>query len=259
MRFSRVAFYSPDLKYAGIPQGNTTVVERLSDGKQWTLPTQGERLLWGPGAQVAYTISAQSGNYDRRIGRVYITTLGKTPRAVATVYGGGAVAWLDASTLLVSGKANALIRDRQLFTLNTQTGARRVLVTALNPRGVQPSPDGKWVAYSVTFDSAGRNGMFVQPTSGGAARKLDWFGSYQWRDAQNLVYIPLTLSVPTHTVRQYDLKQHPVTSPAGPGGQGAVGPVAGLTGRGEGGVPAGGGRQYLRHDVAMTAICSGKT
>ncbi|GAA4012505.1 hypothetical protein GCM10022631_25350 [Deinococcus rubellus] len=208
VRFSRIAFYSSDLKYAGIPQGNSMVVERLSDRKRWTLPTQGERLLWGPDGQVAYTISAQSGNYDRRVGRVYVTTLGETPRAVATVYGGGAVSWLDASTLLVSGKASALIRDRQLFTLKMQSGARRVLVTALNPRGVQTSPDGKWVAYSVTFDSTGRNGMFVQPTSGGAARKLDWFGSYQWRDAQNLVYIPLTLNVPTHIVRNYDLKSN---------------------------------------------------
>ena len=208
VRFDRVAFYSPDLKYAGIPQGNSTVVERLSDQQRWTLPTQGEQLLWGPGAQVAYTVSAQSGNYDRRVGRVYVTKLGETPRAVTTVYGGGALAWLDASTLLVSGKASALVRDRQLFTLNVQSGARRVLVTALGARGVQPSPDGQWVAYSVTFDSADRNGMFVQPTRGGAARKLDWFGSYQWRDASHLLYIPLTLNVPTHTLRQYDLNSH---------------------------------------------------
>ncbi|WP_425145209.1 hypothetical protein [Deinococcus sp.] len=204
VRFGRVAFYSPDLSYAGIPQGGSTVVERLSDGKRWTLPTQGE-LLWGPGAQVAYTVSAQSGNYDRRIGRVYVTALGDKPRAAATVYGGGALAWLDASTLLVSGKERALLRDRQLFTLDVHSGTRRVLVTALGTRGVQPSPDGKWVAYSVTFDSTDRNGMFVQPTGGGAARKLDWFGSYQWRDAQYLLYIPLTLNVTAHTVWQYDL------------------------------------------------------
>ena len=205
VRFSRIAFSSPDLKYAGVPQGNGTVVERLSDQKRWTLPTQGAQLLWGPGEQVAYTVSAQSGNYDRRAGRVYAARLGETPRSVATVYGGGAVAWLDASTLLVSGKASADVRDRQLFTLNVQSGARRVLATALNFRSVQPSPDGRQIAYYVIFDSVDRNGLFVQPTTGGAARRLDWFGPYRWRGPGSLLYIPLTLNVPTHTVRLYDL------------------------------------------------------
>lgn len=209
VRFSRIAFYSPDLKYAAIPQGNSpqgngTVVERLSDQKRWTLPTQGAQLLWGPGEQVAYTVSAQSGNYDRRAGRVYVARLGETPRSVATLYGGSAVAWLNATTLLLSGKASAGVRDRQLFTLDVQSAARRTLASALNFRGVQPSPDGKQVAYSVTFDSVARNGLFVQPTSGGAARRLDWFGSYQWR-GNGLLYIPLTLNLPTHTLRLYDL------------------------------------------------------
>ncbi len=210
VRFPRIAFYSPDLQYAAIPQGNSpqgngTVVERLSDQKRWTLPTQGAQLLWGPGERVAYTVSAQSGNYDRRAGRVYVATLGQPARAVTTVYGGSAVAWLNATTLLLSGKASAATRDRQLFTLDVQSGARRTLASALNFRGVQPSPDGKRVAYSVTFDSAARNGLFVQPTGGGAARRLSWFGSYQWRGPGSLLYIPLTLNVPTHTLRRYDL------------------------------------------------------
>ena len=205
VRFSRVAFYSPDLKYAAIPQGNSTVVERLSDGKRWTLNTQGAQLLWGTEGRVSYTVSAQSGNYDRRVSRVYALTLGEVPRLVATLYGGGAVAWLNGDTLLLSGKLEAAARDRQLFTLGVQDGARRTLTSALNLRGVQPSPDGKWVAYSVAFDRPERNGMFVQPTTGGAARRLNWFGSYGWRGSGSLLYIPLTLNVPTHTVWRYGL------------------------------------------------------
>ena len=205
VRFSRVAFYSPDLKYAGVPQGNTTVVERLSDSKRWTLDTQGAQLLWGPEGRVSYTVSAQSGNYDRRVSRVYALTLGEAPRLVATLYGGGAVAWLNSGVLLLSGKREVAARDRQLFTLDLQSGARRTLASALNLRGVQPSPDGKWVAYSVAFDRPERDGMFVQPITGGEARRLNWFGSYQWRGSGSLLYIPLTLNVPTHTVWQYDL------------------------------------------------------
>ncbi len=205
VRFPRIAFYSPDLKYAGLPQGNDTIALRLSDQKRWTLPTQGAQLLWGPGEQVAYTVSAQSGNYDRRSARVYVAKLGQPARTVATLYGGSALAWLNASTLLVSGKASAGLRDRQLFTLNIQSGARRTLASALNFRGVQPSPGGRQVAYSVTFDSAARNGLFVQPTSGGEARQLNWFGSYQWRGNNSLLYIPLTLNVPAHVLRLYDL------------------------------------------------------
>ncbi|MGY2893280.1 TolB family protein [Deinococcus sp. UYEF24] len=215
VRFSRVAFYSPDLKYAAIPQGDSTVVERLSDQKRWTLNTQGAQLLWGTDGRVSYTVSAQSGNYDRRVSRVYALTLGTAststastsavPRLVATLYGGGAVAWLNSDTLLLSGKLQAASRDRQLFTLGVQSGEKRTLASALNLRGVQPSPDGRWVAYSVAFDRPERDGMFVQPTAGGPARKLNWFGSYQWRGSGSLLYIPLTLNVPTHTVRLYDL------------------------------------------------------
>ena len=206
VRFSRVAFYSPDLRYAAVPQGSSTLVERLSGGQRWTLNTQGAQLLWGPGQQVAYTVSAQSGNYDQRSSRVYVAALGKTPRLVATVYGGSAAAWLGPQTLLMSGKTVAGARDRQLYTLDLRSGTRRTLATALNLRGVQASPDGQWVVYTVAFDSAARNGLFLQSTAGGAARRLNWFGSYQWRGSSSLLYIPLILNVAAHTVQLYDLK-----------------------------------------------------
>jgi hypothetical protein len=63
------------------------------------------------------------------------------------------------------------------------------------------------VAYYVAFDRPERNGLFVV-SRGGQGQRLDWFGSYRWRDAQRLVYIPLLLGQPTHRLFEYDLQSH---------------------------------------------------
>ena len=126
------------------------------------------------------------------------------PRQVATLYGGGVSGWLNDTTLLLSGKSAPGNRDRELLTLDTRTGARKVLRTALGFRAVQLSPDGKRVAYTISFDSRERNGLWLQDTAGGPPRELSDFGAYRWRDARRLLLIPLN-SGRVHQLRQYDV------------------------------------------------------
>lgn len=206
-RFSSVAFYSPLLRWAVRPgTGDTTTLERLADGRRFTLPTRGADVLWNAAeTRVAYARSETTGNFDRRTTRVYVADVFGQPRQVATVYGGGPSAWLSDTTLLVSGKRAAANRDRELFTLNVQTGVRRVLRSALGFRSLLVSPDGRWVAYTISFDSAARNGLWVQGAAGGPARELAEFGAYRWRDGNRLLLIPLTPGVGAHVLRQYDV------------------------------------------------------
>lgn len=207
-RFSTVAFFSPRLLWAVRPgTGESTTLERLADGRKFTLPTAGADVTWNRAeTALAYTRSATSGNFDRRVTRVFVADVFSAPRQVATLYGGGVSGWVDASTLLLTGKRAAGDRDRELFTLNVKTGARRVLGTALSFRGVGLSPDGSRVVYYVAFDSASRNGLWLQPTAGGAARKLGAFGSYRWRDANRLLLIPLDPNGQPHVLREYDVR-----------------------------------------------------
>ena len=156
--------------------------------------------------RVAYTRSDTAGNFDRRLTRVFVADVFGAPRQVTTLYGGGVSGWLSEGTLLLSGKAAAGNRDRDLFTLDTRTGAKKTLRTALNFRSVLPSPDGTRVVYTVAFDSAARNGLWLQSTAGGAPRELSEFGSYRWRDASRLLLIPLSANGGPHILRQYDVR-----------------------------------------------------
>lgn len=207
-RFSTVAFFSPRLLWAVRPgTGESTVIERLADGRRFTLPTLGADVTWNRAeTRLAYTRSAVSGNFDRRVTRVFVADVLGAPRQVATVYGGGVSGWVNDSSLLLTGKRDAGDRDRELFTLNPATGARRTLGTALSFRGVSLSPDGARVVYTVTFDSPKRNGFWLQSTAGGPARKLEGFGSYRWRDANRLLLIPLQPGGGPHVLREYDVR-----------------------------------------------------
>jgi hypothetical protein len=202
-RFSSVAFFSPSLKWALRP-GSPSTLERLGDGKRFTLPTAGANVNWSPSErQVAYSVGQTSGNFDRRSSRIFVAPVFGSPRLVATLYGGGVSAWLDEKRVLLSGKLAPGGRDRQLWTQDVGSGKRTVLGSALSFRGLSASPDGAWVAYYVAFDSQARNGMFVQRTTGGAARKLSEFGSYRWRDSDRLVFIVLNATGGPHTLREY--------------------------------------------------------
>ena len=202
-QFSSVAFFSPSLEWAVRP-GSPTTLENLVSNKRFTLPTAGANVAWSPSeTQVAYSVGQTSGNYDRRSSRIFVAPVFGPPRQVATLYGGGVSAWLDEKRVLLSGKVNSGTRDRQLWTQDVGSGQRVVLGSALNFSGLSASPGGRWVAYYVAFDSQARNGLFVQPSIGGQARKLDVFGSYRWRGADRLVFIPLSAGGGAHRLRQY--------------------------------------------------------
>jgi Peptidase family M23 len=196
--FSSVALWSPSQRFAVLP-GQNTILERLSDGSRVTLPTRGGNLLFSPSeARVAWSVSSSGGRFDTTTTRVYVAGLNNgsrlsvsTPKLVATLYGGGISGWLNESTVLLTGKSNPSQRDRALRSVNVNTGAGRVYSSALSFRGVSVARGGRWVAYYVAFDSVARNGLFVLDTQTGSSRKLDWLGSYRWRTAGRLAYIPL--------------------------------------------------------------------
>jgi hypothetical protein len=83
-RFSSVAFYSPELRWAVRPgSGDATTLERLSDGRSFTLPTRGSDVVWNRGeTRLAFTRSETAGNFDRRITRVYVADVFGAPRQV---------------------------------------------------------------------------------------------------------------------------------------------------------------------------------
>jgi hypothetical protein len=209
LEFGTVAHFSPSQRFAVLP-GSNTILERLSDGQRVRVPAQASISFSKSETSIAWSVTRQIGTFDAQATRVYTATLGNgsrltlsAPKLIATLYGGGVSGWLNESELLLTGKSNPLERDRALRIVNAKTGAGRVISSALSQRGVSISPGGRWVAYYVAFDSATRNGMFVLDTKSGVAKRVDWFGSYRWRDANRIAYIPLESGVTQHRVLEW--------------------------------------------------------
>jgi murein DD-endopeptidase MepM/ murein hydrolase activator NlpD len=211
---SSVASLSPSERYALLP-GPTSILERVSDGQRVRLPTESGNLAYSPSeARVAWSVSETRGNFDRLTTSVFTASLSSAassltvsgPKRTTTVYGGGVVGWLDEQRLVITGKSSPTERDRALRVLDVQSGQSRVLARALNFRSLNISPGGRWIAYTVAFDSTARNGLFVMDAQSGQARRVSWFGSYRWRDANRIVYVPLALRAPSHRLLEYDAR-----------------------------------------------------
>ncbi len=211
IEFGNVAGFSPSQRFAVMP-GQSTILERLSDGQRVRVPTQGSGIAFSKSeSKIAWSVTGQSTRFDTQPTRVYTATLGSgsrlalsAPKLIATLYGGGVSGWLSESELLLTGKSNPSQRDRALRIVDSSTGAGRVVSTSLSQRGVSISPGGRWVAYYVAFDSASRNGTFVLDTKTGVAKRVDWFGSYRWRDANRIAYIPLEAGATQHRVLEWN-------------------------------------------------------
>ncbi len=208
-----VAQFSASQRFAVLP-GETSIVERLRDGKRVTLPTKAGNLYFSDSeTKLAWSVSGPSRRYDTQPTQIYVSSLNSAsslsvskPKLLATLYGASIAGWIGEAELLVTGKSSPSGRDRSLRAINVTTGAGRVFSTALSQRGVSLSPGSRWVAYYVAFDSVTRNGLFVLDTKTGSQRRLDAFGSYRWRDANNLLLIPLEVNATTHRLLSWDAK-----------------------------------------------------
>jgi Tol biopolymer transport system component len=191
----RVGLYSPDRTLAAFAEGSRTVVERLSSGESWIMPNNGHAVEFAPNnRRVAWEIEAISGAYDERPNDIYVADFeGKNTERVTRVYGGGLIGWLPNSTgLMFLGRPSLDTHDRTLTVLDLKNNTAADLVTAERIAGVSPSNGGAWVAYFISFnEDETRNGLWVQRTDGGDARKLDVWGAYQWRDDAHLLLIPM--------------------------------------------------------------------
>ncbi len=208
--FSSVVRLSVSEKFA-ILNGSTTRVERLSTGERVSVAASS--VLFSPSEQqIAWTVSSDGGRFDTQRTTVFVANLKVSPRlvltqtrAVAVLYGGGLSGWLNDQTLVVNGKRKAGTRDRALMTLDLKFKNLKTFSSALNFRGISISPKGRFVAYYVAFDSKARNGLFVLDTNSGTTRRLPWFGSYRFRDANRFVLIPMQ-NAKTHSLLEWDLR-----------------------------------------------------
>jgi len=208
----RLGVYSPDGTLMAYPDRETglAVIERLADGQQWALDTQGRSLRFTPDSRhVIWTAYDEDAPRDTRVETTWLASVdGSDARVLLQARRTNIVEWLSADELLVTRRIPGS-SDQELFTLSLADGDQsEALPVSPRMRGLTLSPDKRYLVYYVTFETESeKNGVWMvdlqnqkQP-----ARKLPFFGTYRWRDNQSLIYIPLDHDATSHEFYEYDI------------------------------------------------------
>jgi murein DD-endopeptidase MepM/ murein hydrolase activator NlpD len=207
-----LGIYSPDGTLIAYPDRETglAVLERLADGQQWALDTQGRGLRFTPDSwHVIWTTYDEDAPRDSREETMWLANVdGNDARALLRARRTDAVAWLSADELLMTRRIPGG-SDQQLFTLSLADGSQsELLQVSPRMRGLALSSDRRYMVYYVTFETESeKNGVWLidlqnpeQP-----AEKLPFFGTYRWRDDQRLIYVPFDPLATYHDFYEYNV------------------------------------------------------
>ena len=206
----QIAFYTNDLQYAETFADPYTLIERVSDGKRWKVQTGGRVVSLSPDrTRGVWSESPNTFPIENRVTNIMLVTLaadGKSStRVLTTVLRGGAAGWLDDQQLLMTGRLSRTSNVVTLFVYSLADGSKQELVQSERLRGTSLSRGGAWLAYTIAFDKdAAQDGLWLVRTDGTSRKKMDFFGAFQWRDHQRLVYIPLQPGATSNILYEYD-------------------------------------------------------
>lgn len=195
------------------PGQDTTIVQRVVSGEKYVIANGGRPVSVSPdGQRLLWQVTEQSGGFDRRRGQIWVANVdGTAARILTETVGLGQSQWIDKGRILLVGGPleNLPYVSIAALTLGAaENDDRRVeLAQVVRPRGALVSPEGNWLVYYLTFQpNADDDGLWIVPTDASQPpRKLDFFGSYRWRDDTHLLYVPLEPGVESHTLWEYDL------------------------------------------------------
>ncbi|MCG3212303.1 MAG: hypothetical protein FOGNACKC_05951 [Anaerolineae bacterium] len=203
--------YSPDESFMVYPDAKSglTVIERLADGQTWKIDTDGRRPSFTPdGQRLVWTVSDEDSPNDNRLQTVWqANTDGSDAHVILSARRINAMGWLPDDTLLLSRRVPGG-SDQTLFLRSPVTGRETELVTLPQPRGMALSPDGRYLLYYVTFQQdASLNGTWLLDLTAKspAPQKLGWFGTYRWRDAEHIIYVPFDPAAAEHSFFEYNV------------------------------------------------------
>ncbi len=201
----RLGLYSADGSLVAYPENGATMIER--GGERWAAPSGGRPVSFSPdGTLIAWQLSASGGTNEARASEVWVARVdGSEARRVARLLGGGFSGWFpDGRRLLVTTRTDAGA-DPHYAALDLTDGSQTVIAEAPRLRGASISPEGGWLAYSVTFSGdPERDGLWVVRADGTDARRLSLFGAYRWRAEGQLLVIPLETSASSPRLVEVD-------------------------------------------------------
>ena len=214
----QVGLYSDDMRLRAFLQNGQTGVEDTQTGEQWTIPSEGRAVSFSPnGEWVVWTAGQAGPPFDSAQRDVWVSRInGSEARKLFSVAGGGFAGWFPDGKMLVSGRS-ALEESGQVFwivsSLDEQPEKLMEISADGRIRGVEISPNGKWLAYMHSISSEGnQNGLWIVNTETGDRQRLNTFGAYQWRDGDRLMVIPLDLNGTAHRLQQVEASSGEITA-----------------------------------------------
>lgn len=187
--------YSRQYTYRAISENQQTTIERVADKKVWRLDNNGRNVSFSPDEKmIAWTVQEQEGILADRRSDIFVANIDGTNarKVLGGLFGGGFSGWLPNSAgFLYSWRESRIATERVTSSFIIADGTTHDLIRAERIGNTALSPDGTWIAYTVTFAAKPElNGSFLVGTDGTRRRKLDFFGAIQWRDDNRLLYIP---------------------------------------------------------------------
>ncbi|MFQ5593866.1 MAG: hypothetical protein ACE5HA_06925 [Anaerolineae bacterium] len=206
----RIGYYTRDMAFLVEVGEGTTTIERLADGKRWTVPAEGRPVSFSPSrTRIAWQVS-DDVPFEQRVTQVWVANMdGTEARSVAKLPRGSLGGWISEEILLLSNRETLESREQVLFTLSLVDGATVELVRSERLRGGILSPDRRWMAYYIALsDEPAENGLWLVSTDGKERRQVDrqLFGAYQWRDAGRLLIIPFRPDAVSHEIWELNVE-----------------------------------------------------
>lgn len=187
---------------------NHVQIQRQSDATSWLVQTgsaipaispDNSRLMW-----VESGGDTVPGD-DEPINTIYMSDLmGLETQAIFSEAGISAV-WLDNNRLLIT------VRQRpytQLDIYDVTTQEHYTLGSWYRPRGFSIAPGGERLMFYLSAQpNPDDNSVYVIETQPNAqVQRIDWFGAWQWRDANSVYYIPFELNNPSQQLMYYNIE-----------------------------------------------------
>jgi hypothetical protein len=200
---------SPDASHELLLVDGQKAVRRLSDGATWTVPVPPDSNLPGisPDNMRLFWLQRDSNvpaGQEQPNVKLFVSTIdGQNIKEIPAAPGTNAT-WLDEIRLLL------MINQRPNTTIeiyNTVTDERITLGTWYRTRGLSVSPGGVWLTfYLANQDDPTMNSVYALKTEAGAQpQKLPFFGSWRWRDANSVYYVPFNPGSEAQQLAYYDL------------------------------------------------------
>ncbi|MBZ0298045.1 MAG: M23 family metallopeptidase [Anaerolineae bacterium] len=212
---------SPDGSHTILYNNGTVTIQRNSDGASWNVQTNGRiPVISTDNSRLMWEVRPQNTLPGQAVSTVVIWVsdiLGQNAQAVVTQSGGSA-RWLDASRLLIS-KPQLETRANIYTVVDTADGSSFELGTWEGMRGLSVSPGGGRLLFYITRHGDPEiDGLYTIETQPGAqVQKLDWFGAWQWRDANSVYYVPFDPTTDVQRLAYCNFatgEQHDLTDPA---------------------------------------------